>query len=269
VTDELLIGDGRLPTSRLSLKGAHSLRYVGLAIRSLVSGDLLRELRTALRSYYLSEPGECPCCGYSGLFISAGIPARGNADCPKCHSLERHRLFKLALSAGFVGFRGKRVLHFAPERAVTQFVGEDHPASYATSSYPHHTADLLLNIEAIELPAASIDSIICSHVLEHVDDRLAMSELYRVLCPGGELVAAVPLIEGWDVTFEDASVTTEQDRLRFFGKTDHVRYYGRDFRDRLKKVGFTVREFTADGRDSARYKLIRGDKLFVASKPRD
>jgi SAM-dependent methyltransferase len=51
------------------------------------------------------------------------------------------------------------------------------------------TADL----HALDLPDASFDGVVCGEVLEHLeDDRRAMSELARVLVPGGVAVATVP-----------------------------------------------------------------------------
>lgn len=49
------------------------------------------------------------------------------------------------------------------------------------------------SITAMSFGAASFDCILCSEVLEHIpDDEQAISELRRVLKPGGVLVATVP-----------------------------------------------------------------------------
>jgi SAM-dependent methyltransferase len=49
------------------------------------------------------------------------------------------------------------------------------------------------SITAMTFDAASFDCVLCSEVLEHVpDDLLAISELRRVLRPGGVLVVTVP-----------------------------------------------------------------------------
>jgi len=42
-------------------------------------------------------------------------------------------------------------------------------------------------------------------------------------------------------TVEDASVSDPSERLRLFGQEDHVRMYGRDYIDRLREAGFTVK----------------------------
>ena len=54
-----------------------------------------------------------------------------------------------------------------------------------------------LNIEEIELATNTVDVILCSHVLEHVDDKKAMPELFRILKSGGRLLAMVPII-AWE-----------------------------------------------------------------------
>jgi SAM-dependent methyltransferase len=52
----------------------------------------------------------------------------------------------------------------------------------------------LLDIQQLGLKSGSVRTIVCSEVLEHVpDDRLAVTELTRVLAPGGLLVITVPL----------------------------------------------------------------------------
>ena len=61
----------------------------------------------------------CPICGYHGVFISVGHPGRWDARCLSCGSRERHRLLHLWVSEGGGDkFAGKRILQFAPEKAV-------------------------------------------------------------------------------------------------------------------------------------------------------
>jgi hypothetical protein len=42
------------------------------------------------------------------------------------------------------------------------------------------------------------------------------------------------------VTYEDAAVTTPEQRRDAFWQEDHVRLYGRDFPDRVRAAGFAV-----------------------------
>ncbi|MDA2918280.1 class I SAM-dependent methyltransferase [Desulfobacterota bacterium AH_259_B03_O07] len=83
--------------------------------------------------------------------------------------------------------------------------------------------------------------ILCFYVLEHVeDDRKAMKELFRVLKPGGWAILQVPIFQDRAATFEDPSIISPEERESVFGKKDHVRIYGLDFKDRLECSGFKV-----------------------------
>ena len=128
--------------------------------------------------------------------------------------------------------------------------------------------ELVLDITAMDLPDSAVDMIMANHVLEHVDDRAAFAELFRVLAPGGQAVITVPMIEGFDHTYEDpqANDTPELRKLRY-GDADHLRWYGRDVRERFAAPGFKVTEFTALEPEASRYALHRGEKVFVGVKP--
>jgi SAM-dependent methyltransferase len=218
----------------------------------------------AVQSYRNLPDTECPCCGLKGRFDSFGVKvARMGSNCPACESKERHRLLALAMVDGFTSFAGKDVLHFAAEPIVTKMVLEQEPSSYVTADI-EAPADLRLDLERLDVPEASFDRIICSHVLEHVDDQKALSELRRVIRPEGYVVLMIPIIEGWAETYEDSALTTEAEREAYFGQHDHVRFYGADFRDRARKGGFRLEEYTADARRAPRFGLQRGEKVFKA-----
>jgi SAM-dependent methyltransferase len=100
-----------------------------------------------------------------------------------------------------------------------------------------------MDITATGLPGGSKTLIWCSHVLEHIaDDRKALSEMLRILAPGGLLVLQVPI--GGDATFEDPSVTSDAERQEKFLQEDHVRLYGRDLKQRIEAVGFACEMLT-------------------------
>lgn len=207
---------------------------------------------------------QCPCCEYRGRFDTTGHPPRYGSLCPNCGSLERHRLLVLA-SQKKDFFTGKEVLHFAPETILSRIIG---PCAkrYLTADFVPSRADYILNIERIDQTDESWDVVLCSHVLEHVNDQAALAELYRILRKGALLLVMVPMIEGWEKTYENPVITSEQDRRWHFGQFDHLRYYGRDFRDRLKNAGFGIGEHTANGSDAVKYGLMRGEKLFICTK---
>ena len=76
-----------------------------------------------------------------------------------------------------------------------------------------------------------------------------------------------PIVEGWDRTYEDPAHASPAARTVYFGQYDHVRMFGRDVRDRIRNAGFSLSEFTAVEPEVARYGLVRGEKLFIATKP--
>lgn len=236
---------------------------------------LLKALRSAkarehalrtIEAYDRLPETTCPCCGNVGKFDSFGLRARLGANCPACFSKERHRLFALAMKDGFIGFAGADVLHFAPEEIVTRMIGADQPASYRSADITPGVGDLVLNVESIDLPDASIDRIVCSHVLEHVDDARALAEMKRILRPGGYAVLLIPIIEGWGQTFEDPAIVDPAERELLYGQDDHIRYYGADFRDRVKASGLELAECTAGPRETPLFGLAHGEKIFRATR---
>lgn len=211
--------------------------------------------------YFGVFPRTCSICGYEGKFLAFGDPPRWDAACRKCRSLERHRLMKLLLDRK-PGLVKGRLVHFAPERAVTPML-KDRADEYVTADLMKK-ADLALNLENIDLPDDSVDTIVCSHVLEHVDDRKALAEIKRCLTSDGVALLAVPIIEGWQSSYENSAIKDDKGRLLHFGQGDHVRYYGSDFRERVKEAGFELEEFHATGEECVKYGLIQGEAIFVA-----
>lgn len=210
-------------------------------------------------------PRECPCCDYNGPFGSYGHPPRYDARCKRCDSLERHRTLTLAMRGPAAIEDGSTVLHFAPERVITAML-INRPIVYLTADIEPGRAECVLNLESIDLPSASQDVVIANHLLEHVDDAKALAEIWRVLRPGGRLLAMVPICESWTETYENPAIVEPDERRLHFGRFDHVRYYGRDFRDRLKAAGFDVTEFVGTGDMVVHYALRRGERVFIARK---
>ena len=213
-----------------------------------------------------SFPRICNVCGYRGRFQAAGKPRRIDARCPQCGSAERYRLLALWLDRDGGFLKHAQVLHFAPEAGLVAML-KSRVGRYESADIAPGKADRVLNIEAIAAPDASYDCVVCSHVLEHVDDKKALSEIHRVLKPGGVALIMLPIIEGWAKTYENPDVVSPEDRKRHYGQSDHVRYYGADVRGRITGAGFALAEFTAEGPDVLTYALQRGEKLFIARKP--
>lgn len=224
----------------------------------------IARFRQAAKGVY---PRSCPICGYHGSFTAFGQPPRFDARCAKCNSLERHRLFYLTAERGALFEQHHEVLHFAPEAQVAGYV-RGIVARYDTADLSEQRRVMhRINIEDTGLPDASYDRIICSHVLEHVDDAKALAEMFRMLRPSGAALLATPVVEGWPSTYENPAVDGPKMRQVHFGQADHVRMYGRDVRDRIRAAGFTLTEVIAQEPDVLTYGLMRGEALFIATKP--
>lgn len=184
---------------------------------------------------------KCPCCGHHfSKFASYGYVRRDNALCRWCLSLERHRGIWLYLHERTnVLIAPIKILHFAPEHQLQELLKNSSNTDYVSADLDMPTAMVQMDITNITFEDNSFDFIICNHVLEHIpDDIKAMSELYRVLRPGGWAILQTPMSTA-DETVEDLTLTP-QERIEAFGQDDHVRTYGMDKKDRLASVGFTV-----------------------------
>ena len=239
-------------------------------------------VRASAPVLYRGTRVHCPCCERS---FRKFLPtrSRANARCPVCGSLERHRLLYLYLRDVLALFSNEaRVLHFAPERSLERRLRAAPALDYVSADLAAKGAMVKVDITDIPFADGSFDVIICSHVLEHVeDDRRAIRELYRVTAPGGRTVVLVPI--AGERTHEDPTVVTPEERLRVFGQVDHVRRCGHDYHERLAEAGFDVqvedyaRRLTAGEREKygiksrLLYCCTKGDgvELAAASRQRD
>jgi SAM-dependent methyltransferase len=96
-----------------------------------------------------------------------------------------------------------------------------------------HRAMVHLDLQSIDLPDGSIDVVLTPHVLEHVPDtRRALSELYRVLAPGGKAFIQIPMPQG---------VTAPPTEPEYHGDNTLVYWrFGWDLRKLLEEAGFSV-----------------------------
>jgi SAM-dependent methyltransferase len=199
--------------------------------------------------------------------ISVGHPPRWDARCASCGSRERHRLLWLwAIRDGRNELATKRILHFAPEKALRRALRNN--PRYETADLYQTGVTHRADIRQLPLPDATYDVVIANHVLEHVDDdRRAVAELFRVLRPGGTALLTVPLNPTRATTYEDPAVTDPVGRQAHFNAPDHRRFYGLDFADRLAAVGFVVETFRMTPPEEVRFGLLPMEWLYVATRP--
>jgi predicted SAM-dependent methyltransferase len=212
-------------------------------------------------------PRLCPICGHKGSMVSVGHPPRLDARCASCGSRERHRLLWLwATKDGRNELAGKRILHFAPEKALRRLL-QTNPL-YETADLHQAGVTHRTDIRDLMLPDATYDVIIANHVLEHIDDdRRAVGELFRVLRPGGVALLTVPINPTREATYEDPAIADPVQRRAHFNAPDHRRFYGLDFTDRLAAAGFEVETFRMTPAEEVRFGLLPMEWLYVATRP--
>lgn len=225
---------------------------------------------------YRGNKVECPVCERSfSKFLSYGssVAHRENVLCPFDLTLERHRLMWLYLKGESDFFTAPKleVLHIAPEQCFYGRFKKQKNLNYLTGDLVSPLADMHFDLHHIPLEDNRFDVVFCNHVLEHVDDALVcMKELYRVLKPGGWGIMQVPQDFDRAETYEDKSITSPEEREKHFWQKDHVRLFGMDYPDWLRKAGFEVQEFNpVEKFDTAfieRIRILPQEKLYIARK---
>lgn len=223
--------EGRLPTRSVIKSGTQLFRRIKSKIRT--PAPLYRMLHRQ------EEWFECPICGYTGPFatISAFAGPRRHAICPQCDGLERHRLqyFVMAEVMNKVEAQGK-MLHIAPEKFFRKmFSGRF--AQYETGDLFMKGVDHKVDICNMPFADANYDFVFASHVLEHIrDDKLAISEIRRVLRPNGIAVLPVPIVCENTIEYPDANPY----------EAGHVRAPGIDYFDKYKEFFQRVEVWSSD-----------------------
>lgn len=191
----------------------------------------------------------CPFCGKVTEFIDAGIPLRPNAACGNCYSLERHRFLYYI----YLEFLNKKrteslnILHTAPEKCFAGILSGRSDINYVPIDLEPDNYNFVKckkeDVTNLSFPDNSFDIVLSNHVMEHIEDENRfLSELLRVLKPGGVIYLTFPLDFNRAETFEDKNIKTPEERLKYYGQDDHVRLYGRDILDKLKsKYGAEIK----------------------------
>jgi SAM-dependent methyltransferase len=150
----------------------------------------------------------------------------------------RQRILFLYLRDHYVIEQRPRILHLSPERGLHRHL-KYLPGYTAGDICPGARVTHVFDVQEVPFSTDTFDLILCSHVLEHVEnDRAALAEFRRVLAPRGRVILQHPIKLSLAITFEDPTITSPAARRKAFGQHDHVRVYGTDFGDRLRDAGF-------------------------------
>lgn len=202
---------------------------------------------------------ECPACTWAGLAFRP-TPARGGirwrSACPRCGARRRQRL--LAVTADrLVEQRSGTCLHVAPEPALRSLWRAGPTFGI---DLDRHGIALQGDVEQLPLRDESLRLVVCSDVLEHVvDDRRALTEIRRVLAPGGAALLHVPVM----VT---ETLEWGEPRPEYHG---HRRAYGPEVAQRIVDAGFELHELTGRSLSSSerrRWGVDDHDVAFVATR---
>ena len=229
----------------------------GLSIRN-VEENVKKRLRKAVvilnsKIKRSKLPYYCPCCEtYLSRFIKGGYrnwpdkvdlkryeQTRQDVICHVCGSLPRHRILAMWCYEHKEELEASEILYFAPEPGIMKWMKKH--GIICTTADLMAEADLTMDIQDMGIASESYDYIFCNHVLEHVDDyRIALQEVHRVLRKDGKLICSFPMDLSVEVVDEDPSITTNEDRKKRFGQTDHKRIFGMKANEILEEAGFTV-----------------------------
>ena len=179
-------------------------------------------------------PRGCNICGWCGLSFTGG-PHSEAAGCPECGSIARDR-FLFYCFVHRLPEADYRVLETSPRLGSEYRRAMGRWFEYRASDFDQrsHRADLVLDLQDVELDSSSVDVVLTPHVLEHVPDTgRALSEIHRILAPGGSMFLQVPVLQG----------ETARPRVpEFHGDDTPVEWrFGPDLTDRLRRHGFHTR----------------------------
>lgn len=197
----------------------------------------------------LEEQNEtiCPCCGWTGEFkdlISVKIKStnRHFARCPRCRATESHRItcYRLGVEPllNFVNgqqlrdganypsaFTRRRLLHFDPFQSIAEAIdvipGLDQIQIdlFKSLKTPNVFKE---DITSLRLPDEFIDIAILLQILHRIHDvEQALSELDRVLKPGGVALIEVPLEMHGNETV-DCRKMTKNERIKHCGEEERL-----------------------------------------------
>ena len=216
--------------------------YLKQLLRKIIPGKLIFKYEPVLRGilylFYKGSNFRCNICSKKlRKFIE--IP---NTDklCPNCGSSSRDRRLWQVLDSEFLKIRTE-ILDFSPSRSIYRKLKKTPFISYTSTDLSgDFISEKSFNITDINIGSESYDLIICYHVLEHIEnDSRAMKELYRVLRKNGTCIIQTPFKDG--KIYENPSLKTEEERLKYFGQKDHVRIYSvSGLKERLSNCGFEV-----------------------------
>jgi SAM-dependent methyltransferase len=171
-------------------------------------------------------------------------------SCAICGASDRERLYALYLRNNKTLLDNKSILDIGFSPIIKKFIINNlKNVRYSTLDKYNKEADFQFDVEKMnEIEDNSYDFIICSHVLEHVNNPInAVREIYRILKNKGEAIIMVPILLSLENTIENSEYNTDELRWKYYGQNDHLRNFSKkDFVNLLKNASFEVKELNID-----------------------
>lgn len=212
--------------------------------------------------------------GYIFSIFQSETMNRLGYSCPVCGASDRCRLYALYFQEELLVIPNNfKLLDFAPSTPLSNLIKANYPnINYRSADLMMPNVDDIVDLTDMSIyEDSSFDFFICSHVLEHVlDDRKAMSELYRILKPGHRGIVMVPILLSLSEDYENPEITTPEGRWKHFGQDDHVRMYSKPgFVNKLISTGFIVHQYDIDyfGKETfEKYGIHPRSVLYIVEK---
>ncbi len=157
------------------------------------------------------------------------------ATCPRCGSIARDRFLFWCFVERTPPSLRTRLLETSPRMGADYRRAMARWFTYTCSDFDEraHAGTVRIDLQAIDLPDASLDVLLTPHVLEHVPETdTALGEIARVLAPGGRMYLQVPVLQG---------ATAPPTEPEFHGDDTPVFWrFGPDLTARLRDHGFTT-----------------------------
>lgn len=247
---------------------------------SFIEDNMLQEIKP-----HLAGNKHCIICGNNfESFLPRGIKAeifskyhiigggyRDNCICPCCGSWDRIRWVYYVLQNKIdVTEISGRILHFAPEREIKDIIKRNNKIDYYTADIVPGRAMHVTDITDIQYRDGTFDYVICNHVMEHIiDEEKAVNEIKRVLKTNGKWIFSFPICKDM-LTYENPEIISPEAKLEAYGQEEHVRLYGKDYKERFEKYGLKLQIFSPekefDTIDIKKYGFIKDDVIIVATK---
>ena len=200
----------------------------------------------AALSSLTSATAVCNICGWRGRGFN-GIAHSESALCPVCGSISRDRFLYWCWTRRTSYDPRARVLETSPRLPQAYRDKMAQRVDYTSSDYDEsaHKGAMRLDLQDIALPDNTLDAVLTPHVLEHVPHTdKALSELFRVMKPGGHVFLQIPLPQ---------SKTAPPTEPEYHGDNTLVFWrFGWDLADMIRAAGFACDILvTSELRDAA------------------